>query len=256
MQAKKELIGANIANLKVSEAVKQGVEQFVSHVIDSYAGDLVSITAFGSAVSGDYDEGESDVNLMIIYSDLDLADLDRIAELSRRCLKKQKLAPRFLSRRNLDQSAPYFQVDFLDMRDAHVVLCGEDVLAAIELRPAQLRWQLAYEIKAMRMRIKQMYWRAAGDDRMMKSVLTARFTSLLHLVRGLLLLRGLPAPVTRREIIAVAEEHLGLDRRAAERLLALRRSKTPGDRGALVAMFNDLMEMIRLVDAGIEEVQS
>lgn len=255
MEPNKGLITPNIAGLKVSASVKQGIEEFVSHVVDSYAGDLVSVTAFGSVVTGDYDEGESDVNLLIIHSDLDIADLERVAALSRRWLKKQKLAPRFLSRRNLEQSAPYFQIDFLDMRDAHVVLCGEDVLAGIKLEPAQLRWQIAYEVKAMRMRIKQMYWRAAGDNRMMKSVLTARFTSLLHLVRGLLLLKGLPAPVTRREIIGVAAEHLGLDRQPAERLLELRQSKKPPDREPLLELFNGLMEMIRVVDASVEEVK-
>ncbi|HEU4391881.1 MAG TPA: nucleotidyltransferase domain-containing protein [Blastocatellia bacterium] len=248
-------LSANIATLKLPDPAKQALEEFALKVQEMYSGDLVSIAVFGSAVTGDYDEGESDVNVLIVHSELDIADLEHVADLSRQWLQKKRIAPRFLSRRNLVESARYFQIDFLEMRDAHVVLWGEDVLAAIELLPAELRWQIGYEIKAMRMRLKQVFWRTAGDNKMMKAALVARFTSLLHIVRALLLLKKLKAPLTREEIIAEASRHLALDRQIAEQFLRLRRSTLPSDARILMGMFGDLMEMIRLVDARVEEVQ-
>jgi len=195
---------------------------------------------------------ESDINLLIVYSDLEIMDLARVADLSRHWLRKYKFAPRFLSKRNVDDSAAYFQVDFLSMRDSHVVICGEDVLAGIQMRPEQLRWQIAYEVKAMRMRLKQQYWRTVDDPQRMRVVLTDRFTSLIHLMRALLLLRGLPAPVVRRETLDAAAERFGIDRECAARLLDLRQGKTPG-REALDRLFAGLMEMIRIIDSLVEE---
>jgi predicted nucleotidyltransferase len=248
-----EAIHAKVESLALSPAARKGLQDFATQVVDIYKDDLTMVAAFGSVVTGDYDEGESDINLLVVYAELEIADLERVADLSRRWLRKQKLAPRFLSRRNLEQSEPYFQVDLLDMRDAHVVLCGEDILSGIKLRPAELRWQIAHEIKAMRMRMKQMYWRAASDSGAMRSVLVGRFTSLLHLIRALLLLRGLPAPLTRQQIVGAAAEHLGLDRQAAGQLLELRKDKTASDRKKLAQQFGQLMEMIRLVDTSVED---
>jgi hypothetical protein len=87
----------------------------------------------------------------------------------------------------------------------------------------------------------------------MRSVLVGRFTSLLHLIRALLLLRGLPAPLTRQQIVGAAAEHLGLDRQAAGQLLELRKDKTASDRKKLAQQFGQLMEMIRLVDTSVED---
>jgi|GEM_PF-1366131 len=254
MQPKEDVV-ANISLLKVSPAIQKGLREFVSQVIDSQTGNLISIIAFGSAVTGDYDTAESDVNLLIVYSDLTIADLERVAEPSRHWLNKQKFAPRFLTRRNLDQSMRYFQVDYLAMRDARVVLWGEDVLASFEVHPAALRWQIAYEIKAMRMRIKQQFWRTAGDPRRMRAVLVERFTSLVHLMRALLVLNNLPAPITRRGIIDAAVEHLDLNRAFADQMLNLRQSQELPRSSALVGLFNRLMEAIRAIDSRVEDVK-
>jgi predicted nucleotidyltransferase len=247
MAAMADVIASNINALKIPEPIKQGLSEFVSQVVDLYGKDLVSVSAFGSAVTGDYEPPESDINLPIVYSDLDIVELERVADLSRRWLRKHRFAPRFLSRRNIDESTDYFQIDFLSMRDAHIVICGQDVLAGLDMQPEQLRRQIAYEVKAMRMRLKQQYWRTVDEPERMRSVLAARFTSLIHLMRALLLLNGFPAPVKRQETIDASVEHFGIDRESAVGLLALRHGKTP-DKEALNERFTRLMEMIRKID--------
>ena len=253
MEAKSDLIARNIGTLKISPSMQERLREFVSQVVDLYAGDLVSVTAFGSAVTGDYEMEESDINLLIVHSDLEIAELARVADLSRRCLRKHRIAPRFLSRRNIEDSVDYFQIDFISMRDAHVVLCGEDVLAGIELRPEQLRRQIAYEIKAMRMRLKQQYWRTVDDPQRMRVVLIERFNSLIHLMRALIVLSGQPAPAMRRDTIDTAAALFEIDRACAADLLDLRRGKK-ADRDALNRLFTGLMEMIRMIDARVGEM--
>lgn len=255
MESKADKVAQKVGTLALAPAGQKGLCEFVSQVIDLYATDLVSVSAIGSTVTGDYDEEESDINLLVVYSDMEITELERVANLSRRWLRKQRLAPRFISRRNLDESVRYFQVDFLAMRDAHIVLWGEDVLAAVETDREALRWQIAYQVKAMRMRIKQQFWRTVGDEKMMRSVLVGRFKSLTHLTRALLMLYNLPAPVSRRDTIDAAAEHFGVDRAFCESMLALRLDKSPPDSRALAAMFEGLMQMVRTIDARVEEVK-
>lgn len=255
MATNADLIAKNIHALKASSAIRNQLKEFVTAIMDLYTDGLVSIMAFGSVVTGDYDEAESDVNLLVVYNDLNIVDLARAADLSRRWLRKQRFAPRFLSRRNLEESARYFQVDFIEMRDAHVVLWGEDVLAGMELRPAELRWQIAYEVKAMRMRLKQQFWRTANDPPRMRAVLVQRFGSLIHLMRALLRLYNQPVPLTRRETLDVAIVRFGIDRAFADRMMALRQSRSTPSSATLTTLFTGLMDMIRTVDSRVEEVK-
>jgi len=245
--------GVNLAGLTVPAGVQRGVGEFIDEVLALYKQDLLSIFGFGSAVTGDYEAGESDVNLMVVHESLDIEDLDKVGALSRRWLRKQMLAPRFLSKRNFDDYIRHFQVDVLAMRHAAAVLWGQDLLSAAQMRPAELRWQSAYEIKAMRLRIKQQFWRVADDPAAMRRVLIQRFTSLTHLMRAALALRAHDAPARRREVIAAAVTHLGINPAFTQSMAAMREQRTKPDRETLVALFGDLLDAIRAVDAAIDE---
>jgi hypothetical protein len=245
--------GVKLDGLKIPPPAERAVAEFVDEVLGLYGESLLSIIAFGSAVTGDYDAGASDVNLLVVHASLDIEDLDRVGALSRRWLRKQMLAPRFLSKRNFDDYIRHFQVDLLSMRGASAVLWGQDLLADAVIRPTELGWQSAYEIKAMRLRIKQQFWRVADDSRAMRAVLIQRFTSLTHLMRAALALRGLPAPARRTEVISAAIEHLGVDQKLVESVTRLRQTSATPDRDTLVALFGDLLEAIRAIDAAIGE---
>jgi predicted nucleotidyltransferase len=228
------------------------VDEFLSGVISAYPERLRSIAAFGSIVSGDADD-QSDVNLLVVLSSLKVHELERIAASSRSWLEKKRFAPRYISERNLQASSRYFQIDFLEMRDIHVTLWGEDLLARIEMSPADLRWQIAYEIKSMRLRLKQQFWRLSGDPQRLRWAIANRFSALIHLLRALLLLRRLAAPTVRREIIAAAASHFGIDPRASSALLGLRHPESKYTPALLTQLCEQLMDMIRAVDDLVEE---
>lgn len=244
---------AALDRLQVAPAVRKDLGEFVNQLISFYANDLVSITVFGSAASGDYSEISSDVNLLVVYSDLNIADLDAVARLAQEWLRKRRFVPRFLSRRNLVDSARYFQIDYLLMREAHLVLCGEDILANLEMRRNDMHWQLCHEIKRMRMRVKQQFWRAAGDDRALAAILLDRFSSILHLSRAMLYLQGRTAPRSRLELEAALIE-LGADRDFLSHMLALKIGAAKPDHDELMRSFPRLMELIRLIDSNVDRL--
>ena len=243
-----------LEQVKVPQGVRRDLEQFIEQLVEFYKGDLVSIIAFGSAVSGDYAEKTSDVNLLVIYSDLNIADLKVVTKLAQRWLERRNFAPRFLSKRNLLSSSRYFQIDLMEMRDAHIVLCGEDLLEKIQTSPADLRWQLAHEIKSMRMRIKQQFWRAAGNERAMRIILLQRFSSLFHLMRALLFLKNKPTRLSHREIIEVAGRELGIDHQFVRQLFEVKTGQRKIGGEELFQAFDKLMDMIRAIDNHVDQL--
>lgn len=244
----------SIDQLKVSDELRKDLAEFVSHLIEFYKGDLLSVTAFGSAVAGGYSETSSDLNLLVIYSDLNIADLKGVAKLAQHWLKKRRFMPRFLSARNLANSARYFQIDLMEMRDAHVVLYGQDMLAEVKLCRSDLHWQLSHEIKRMRMRIKQQFWRTAGDAPVMQDILIHRFSSLLHLTRVLLYLEGKPASSSPEAVAEAAVTELGIDVAFVRQMQALKSGELKLKEDDQVNAFSRLMDTVRLVDERVDQV--
>jgi hypothetical protein len=147
----------------------------------------------------------------ILIADDDAGLQGLVSKLAAKWFRKRRIAPRFLSVRNVAGPARYFQIELLDMRDAHVVLYGEDVLAGLEVSRADMRWQLAHDVKRMRMRVKQQFWKAAGDPKLMRLILIQRFTSLVHLMRALLFLENRPASPGHLQVIEAAIQDFGID---------------------------------------------
>jgi hypothetical protein len=244
----------NLEQLQLPEPVKKDLNEFLSQVVKLYSNDLVSIMAFGSSVTGDFVENHSDVNVMVVYSDLNITDLNEVAQLARNWLKKRAFAPRFISMKNLTSSSRFFQIDMLEMKDMSITLYGKDLLNEIVVEKAGLLWQLSYEIKAMRMRIKQQFWRSCGDEHIMRKILLERFTSITHLSRALLYLMGKSTPARFEDILQMAKSEIGIPATYIDQMMAMKTKKSKPDNKELVQLFTALMDVIRIVDTKTDQV--
>ncbi|HOS40951.1 MAG TPA: hypothetical protein PLG31_14545 [Spirochaetota bacterium] len=246
-------INAVIDTLNVPPAVKTDLSRFIQELITLYREDLHSITAFGSSVRGEYREKTSDLNLLVVYHDLEIADLARVAEVARRWQRKRNFAPRFLSKRNLVDTARYFQVDVLHLKHTSALLFGHDILGGLPESLPDMRWQIAHETKKIRMRLKQQFWRTAGDRAAMAAVIARRSSSLVSLLRATLYLAERQYHETPWQVIDAASRNLGIDAGALERLLALKHAARPNT-AELNEAFTALMNIIRALDAKIETI--
>mgnify|MGYP002411411328 CR=1 FL=1 len=238
----------NLDRIHLSGKAKTDLAIFINQIASFYKNDLLSITAFGSRVTGDQSKSGSDLNLLVIYSDLNIADLHKIAGLAKKFHKKHHFAPRFLSRRNLFDSAKYFALDIVNMKDSRAVIYGSDILEGLDVSPSDLRWQISHEIKKMRMRLKQQFWMISGDKALMSRVVARRFTSLLYLMRGLFYLKFKSAPVGKDDIISEAVSKLGINSNALSQLKGVKDGTIKGSHEVLIQCFDHLMNIIRTID--------
>ncbi len=244
-----------LGKLNVPANVRKDLETFLKEVIGLYQKDLISMAAFGSAVAGSYIEEESDLNVLIIYSELDMDDLEKVSCLAQKWFSKRKFMPRFLSKRNLTDAAKYFQIDWMEIRDTNVLLYGEDVLASLPVLPQDMKWQLVHEIKRMRMRIKQQYWRAAGNQQVLNSIIIDRVSSIVHLMRVFLFLKTKSRPpVAVGDVVVQAAQSLGFERSFVETVLAMKKSRKSFKRDELPSNFQKLLELIRVLDQAADNL--
>lgn len=252
------LINTNeLQRLNISNSVKNDLEKFVSAIIDSYGHNLIGIWLFGSSVSGDYIESQSDMNLLIVYSELDIDDLEKISGLAQKWFKKRRFAPRFLSKRNLLESAKFFQIDWMEIRDASMLLYGQNILDELPVSFIDMKWQLSHEIKRMRMRIKQQFWKSIHDTKLMNSVLIQRITSIVHLMRVYLFLKTkVTPPTSNREIIDMCSKHIHIEKQFIETILAAKNSGKLIDKESMPDYFTRLLNHIRLIDQATDNLKA
>lgn len=245
----------DLQKLKISNKIREDLGKFISEVVDLYEQDLISISVFGSSVSGDYVEDQSDVNLLVVYSELDIDDLQKVSALAQRWFKKRKFSPRFLSKRNLVDTFKYFQIDWMEISDTSVLLYGENVLSQLPASLPDMKWQLSHETKRMRMRIKQQFWKASGNEKAMNKILAQRVSSIIHLMRVYLFLKTRKSPpIATQEILDLAAKHLDFDKAFVETVFSTKRKNKYLKREELVSGFQKILDLIRVVDQAADNL--
>ncbi|MBI5415444.1 MAG: nucleotidyltransferase domain-containing protein [Candidatus Omnitrophica bacterium] len=170
--------------------IKKNIDEFVTSLRKLYSDDLACVILYGSAASGELTEAHSNINLLVVLKKTDLPSL----EMSRRLvnhLSSRRIEPLFLSREYILGSSDVFPIEFLDMKDNHVCLYGPDVLDEVRIDPRNLRFQCEQELKSKLILVRQQYLRVnPNDKRALANLLFRNLTSVAHIFRNLLRLKG------------------------------------------------------------------
>jgi hypothetical protein len=187
----------------------------VRRLIEDLRGDPAigpsSVILYGSAARGDYVEKASDLNLILVLEDLAPARLDAVAPVVRHWMRRGHPAPRLFSPALIRASADVFPVEFLDIREAHVVLHGPDPFAGLAVRPDHLRLQCERELKEKLMLLREGYVAVQGETGAVRRLLCSSYPAFAALFRGCLRLIGGEVPVRNADVIAAFCARAGLE---------------------------------------------
>jgi hypothetical protein len=176
-------------------------EEFARELSEVYADELVSVVLYGSAARGDYREGISDLNILVLLDAMDPAVIRRGTELARAWASEGNPPPLMLSDAEWRASADVFPIEYGDMRDAHVVLHGENPFDNLVIDWEHLRLQCEHELKSKQIQLREQYLLLASDSAGLGNLLTHSFPTFLTLFRaGLRLAR---AEVPRDPLLAI-----------------------------------------------------
>jgi hypothetical protein len=192
------------------DAVKRVVDPFLAQA-DAALGDGYSAVLYGSAARGDWLEGRSDVNLLLILDDVAPARLRTLGPALGSWRKATREPPLLVSRAEWLDATDVFPIEITDMRAAYQVLRGPDPLATLVVAPGDLRRALEREFRGKLVRLRQGYAVLADDPEQLGALLTASLPTMLVLYRGLLALVGRPASHEPLELVVAAAQVIGID---------------------------------------------
>jgi predicted nucleotidyltransferase len=162
---------------------------------------LVSLILYGSAAGGSYVKGKSDINLLVVLTPESVNNLDSALSLFKRWKKSRVAVPWIMTKRFIENSLDCYPIEFLNMKNSHVLIYGEDVLAPLNFKPEDLRLQIERELKGKLVLLRQGYLESEGDSRQIRQLISRSLTAFVSIFNALIYLKRESAPQRRRETI-------------------------------------------------------
>ncbi|MGQ0702087.1 MAG: hypothetical protein ACT4PM_03015 [Gemmatimonadales bacterium] len=179
--------------------------------LDRELGAGYAAVLYGSAARGEFVEGVSDVNLLILCDSLEPALLRRLSGTLAALAHRQEAPPLLMEPAEWSRAADVFPIEITDMQVAHEILRGSDPVTALRVRPEELRAGLEREFRGKLLRLRQAYAVYAGEPRALEAVAVATVSSVASLFRVALRLYQPELPTETQSCLAAAGAAMGID---------------------------------------------
>jgi predicted nucleotidyltransferase len=208
-------------------------EGFVEELRGAVGPRLRAAALFGSAARGEWIEGVSDVNVLVLLDALDAPLLALAAPAVRHALDAG-VTPLLMELEEWRRAADVFGIELADMKDAHTALLGDDPAAGPPVDPAMLRLQAERELRAKLLHLHGGMLVAADDPQRLGQLFALALPSLTTYMRAALRLAQQPVPADSRGVIESTCALIGAE---AEPFLAVLDARNTG--GALALKLTD-----------------
>ena len=232
--------------LKIPSRLKNNIQVFIQKLKDIYQQDLISAILYGSAVSGEFVDKHSNLNLLVVLKNTDLENLKKAARVIN---KFNMINPLFLNEDYIVNSTDIFPIEFLDMQENYLVLYGKDVLKGINIDIRNLRFQCEQELKSKLINLRQLYLRINKDRTALRNSFFKSFTSILHILRNVLRLKGKKPAYKKEDILKELVSEFQIDMSIWGKILAAKVKQIKLNNKDTEQLFiNFIRELEKIVD--------
>ncbi|MGV3609219.1 MAG: hypothetical protein ACO1RA_22645 [Planctomycetaceae bacterium] len=186
-------------------------ESLVAELKQLLSEKLKSIILYGSSASGDFIQGVSGHNVLLVADPLGVQELGVIAPITNRWEKAGHPAPQLMTPAELATSADVFPIEIQDMQRSRKVLWGEDLLANLQVDSSHLRMQLEHDLRSKLLFYRQRYLQTCQSPKNLSGLLVSSLSTFLVLFRAALTLYDEGVPLCKVEALQKLAKHLRFD---------------------------------------------
>ena len=192
--------------------------KLVEDLKTAYGPNLAAVVLYGAgAVDGAAPQGG--LNTLVMLNRITPTDLRLAQPVIAEWRKAGHPLPLFFTVGELAHAADVFPVEFGDIVAVHRVVYGADPLGRCEIKPANLRHQLEYELRSRLLKLRELYIPNSADADRLTKLMADSLNSFALYFRHTLVLLGVPPPLAKGELIALTVSHLKLRREPFEAVL-------------------------------------
>jgi hypothetical protein len=226
------------------------LSQLVEKLGKAYGERLISVVLYGSAATGDHQAEFSDINILCILSEVTPRELAAGEDIFRWWREQGSPAPLLLTERELACSTDCFAIECHDIQRQHRLLHGKDVITALEIDDSFYRASVEHELRAKLLRVRQKAAGMLSNPDLLRRMLLDSVSTFCVLFRHALILKGVDAPILKREVIQRARTEFDFDATPFEKLLDVREGRLKArEIDPVVLLGSYLKEISQVVDA-------
>jgi len=198
------------------------ITELVERLRQAAGENLACVALFGSAVTREFHENFSDINIICVFRELSGPVLAQLTPLMRWWTKQKFPAPLLFTRTELERSADVFAIELLDMRQRHRLLHGEDLFTNLNVPMDLHRVQLEHNLRTKLLTLRQMYAEFADDDRRVRRLMLDSVSNFATLFRHALIAMGEQPSETKQQNVEKLAARIHFDPAVFARLLQVR----------------------------------
>jgi predicted nucleotidyltransferase len=169
--------------------------ELVSRLKEAAGKNLESVVLYGSAASGTFRPGTSDLNILCTLVTIDVHELQLLAPVVLWWNGEEKEpTPLFFLTEELQRSTDVFPIESLDVKRAHRVLFGKDPVADLEIPMNLHRVQVERDLRLLLQRLRQHVLHAGKNELEYTTILKKTTSGAVTLLRHTLLAFGEEPP--------------------------------------------------------------
>jgi len=252
-----EAVSSDSGARKPASKDEQHLGELIEKLKQAAEGDLKCVVLYGSAVTGEFQSGHSDLNVLCVLDRLGGTELEKLNPASAWWVRKGHPAPLVFTPEELHRSADVFAIELLDIKLGHRLLFGDDLFIALDVPMDLHHLQVERELRNHLVRLRQQYLSAPHDDRTRMALMTGSVSSFIALFRHGLIALGQQSPAEphrpRRTVVDRMSKLLGFDPSGFHTVLDVREGKTPVKQVDVRATFRAYLEAVACVVRQMDE---
>ncbi|MGK3965499.1 nucleotidyltransferase domain-containing protein [Sorangium sp. So ce118] len=153
--------------------------------------ELACLLVYGSAARGDYRDGQSDVDLMVVLEQASRGGLDAIANALKLARYAARIEAMILTAAEIPRAADVFPLLYDDIRRCHVLLSGRDPFSALVIDGKNRRLRVEQELREAQIRLRRAVVDGMGSDDALRGAVLRKVKQIRGPLHALLGLRGI-----------------------------------------------------------------
>jgi predicted nucleotidyltransferase len=239
-------------NLKhLPEKSRNVIIEFTDKLVEAFQNKLESVILFGSASDGDFIEGKSDINILIILQNVGAVDLNILMNLGKKYARKGLAIPLIFEKDHVATSLDTFPMEFSDMKQRHILLHGTDPLKDAIIENKNLRYQCERELKSMLVNLRRGFLRTEGRKENLENLLSSSLSTVLAACRGMIWLAKKTPSNDIEKLLSEIHSVYNIEIAAIDRVRRLRKGHAEAT-ATLETLFdaytNDIEQLANIVD--------
>ncbi|MGA9511904.1 MAG: hypothetical protein WBV55_25015 [Candidatus Sulfotelmatobacter sp.] len=230
------------------------LSDFVGRLRDAAGTNLESVILFGSSVAGDFHAEFSNLNVFCVVRETSFAAMRALAPAAKWWDAQKQPPPLFMTRAEIERSVDVFTIEFMDVKQHHLLLFGEDIFATLSIPPKLHRVQVEYELREKLALLRQHLLLAYGNDSRLWELLTRSVSSFATLFRHALMVLGDESPTGKRQAFKALAEKIGFDPSAFLQVLDVREKIAKPKQFDVSDVFSRYLAALEKVTAAVDRM--